>query len=331
MCSRWLATSDSQVVNDSGDQRYDRWAATSIGELLETLPHLRRDSLPAALRANLQRCLNQTEHVTKEALAGLAGAGPCTFHNWTSGLFRPTLDHLCRLAYRLKLPLTQLFLDVPAEWRGPNHLGRNTDSLRARLQSRPRIERGGLRRILAGVLIETPAPSVAEVARRLKFRRTQSLASREPEFCRQIALRRRTSGVRSTAAGRLYPRSARRHLEAVMRAYLDEDSPPSINEIACRLEYKSSGGIRERFPELCRAIVAKRKQQVLRKKEAIRRALEGARVETPPPTLKQIGRRFGYTAEGAVVRAFPDLCQAYKEWRREQAEERRRRLGIFDP
>jgi hypothetical protein len=74
-----------------------------------------------------------------------------------------------------------------------------------------------------------------------------------------------------------------------------------------------SGGIRERFPELCCAIVAKRKQQVLRKKEEMRRALEEARAETPPPSLKQIGRRLGYTAECAVVGTFPDLCHSHKE------------------
>jgi hypothetical protein len=89
-----------------------------------------------------------------------------------------------------------------------------------------------------------------------------------------------------------------------------------------------SGGIRERFPELCCAIVAKRKQQVLRKKEEIRRALEEARAETPPPSLKQIGRRLGYTAEGVVVGTFPDLCHSHKEWRKAWAESRRKNLGL---
>jgi AraC-like DNA-binding protein len=91
--------------------------------------------------------------------------------------------------------------------------------------------------------------------------------------------------------------------------------------------YRGSGGIRERFPELCSAIVAKCKQQALRKKEVIRRALEEARAETPPPSLKQIGRRLGYTAEGAVVGTFPDLCDSYKEWRKHWSEDHRNTLG----
>ena len=261
ICSQWLGTSDSPVANGStDDDRYDLWVATSVGELLAVLPRLQSSSLATALRANLQKCLHQSEGATKEHLAALAGAGPCTFQTWISGRVRPTLDHLCRLAYQLKLPLIQLFQGVPAEWRGPDHLGRDIGRLRGRLQSQPRIEPGELRRILTAVLTETPAPSVAEVARRLQFRRTQTLVSREPEFCKQIALRRRQSGLRPSATRQLYPRSERHRVEAILRTYLAEESPPSINEIASKLGYMGNGGIRERFPELCDAIVAKRQQ-----------------------------------------------------------------------
>jgi hypothetical protein len=38
--------------------------------------------------------------------------------------------------------------------------------------------------------------------------------------------------------------------------------------------------------------------------DTMRRALEDARAETPPPSLKEIGRRLGYTAEGSVVGLF---------------------------
>ena len=329
ICSQWLGTSDLQVAHGStDDDRYDVWVATSVGELLAVLPRLQGASLAAALRANLQRCLHQSEDATKERMAALARAGPCTFQAWISGRVRPTLDHLCRLAYQVKLPLIQLFQGVPTEWRGPDHLGRDIGRLWVRLQSQPRIEPGELRRILTAVLTENPAPSVAEVARRLKFRRTQTLVSREPEFCRQIALRRRESGVRPIVTRQLYPRSERRHVEAILRTHLAEESPPSINEIASKLGYMGSGGIRERFPELCCAIVAKRKQQVLRKKEEIRRAIEEARAETPPPSLKLIGRRLGYTAEGVVVGTFPDLCHSHKEWRKAWAESRRKNLGL---
>ena len=330
ICYHWMGTRDVPMTHGLADyNEYDLWAATSVGELLATLPRLQSDSLSTTLRANLRRCLNQSAGATKQHLGALAGAGPCVFYTWLSGQVRPSFDHLCHLAYQLKLSLIQLFQDVPAEWRGPSDLGCDIDGLRARLQSQPRIEYGELRRILMAILTENPAPTVADVARRLKFRRTQTLVAREPELCKLIASRRRKSGVRPSTPKQLYPRSARRQVEALLRAYLAEENPPSINEIASRLGYKGSGGIRDRFPELCCAIVAKRKQQLVLKYEAIRRALEEARAESPPPSLKQIGRRLGYTAEGMVVRTYPDLSHAYKEWRKRLSADRQTRLGVL--
>ena len=129
--TRAAGTSDLPVTNRStDDDKYDLWVATSVGELLAVLPRLESSCLATALRANLQKCLHQSEGATKENLAALARAGPCTFQTWISGRARPTLDHLCRLAYQLKLPLIQLFQGVPAEWRGPDNLGPDISRLR---------------------------------------------------------------------------------------------------------------------------------------------------------------------------------------------------------
>jgi hypothetical protein len=48
----------------------------------------------------------------------------------------------------------------------------------------------------------------------------------------------------------------------------------------------------------------------------MRRALEDARAETPPPSLKEIGRQLGYTAEGTVVGLFPGLFDSYRNGER---------------
>lgn len=143
--------------------------------------------------------LNSDTRCDKGAAGSLAGAAPGAFQGWATGRVRPTLDHLCRLAYKLKLPLIHLFQGVPAEWRGPDDLGCETCRQGMR-QSQPRIDRGELRRVLMTVLSENPAP---EVGRRLKFRRTQTLFPREPGLCRQIALRRE-SGVHPSTNRQLY-------------------------------------------------------------------------------------------------------------------------------
>src|SRR5207249_876827 len=164
--------------------------------------------LHVELIANLERCLRQSEGATKRGLSILAGGGPCAFGAWISGRSKPTLDHLCRLSFELRMPLTMLFKGVPAEWRGPQHLPE-----RFAPRKRPQDSAVGgpqLREILAICLTQAPPPSVAEVARRLNFRRTQTLWSREPELCRKIAARHRDSPAISHAAEHLYKRSERR-------------------------------------------------------------------------------------------------------------------------
>ena len=68
----------------------------------------------------------------------------------------------------------------------------------------PRIERDEVRSILMAVLIENPAPSVAEVAQR--FRRTRTLFSREPDFAsRSLFAAANPAYGRATPPGRHTP------------------------------------------------------------------------------------------------------------------------------
>jgi AraC-like DNA-binding protein/transcriptional regulator with XRE-family HTH domain len=328
VCSQWLGTLGMQLPNGCADEReYQLWASTSVGQVLAIMPELQRIQASLALRMNLQRCLNQMEGASKEALATLANAGPCAFLGWVSGRVKPTLDHLCRLSYQLEIPLAMLFTGVPAEWRGPERLRRQNDFRKDKSYAqRPVIVSTELRRSLAGALSENPPPSVAEIARRLEFRRTATLWVREPDLCRQIAARRRTSGTMSNAT-QLY-KCEKQRLESVLRRYLTRQNSPSVNEIAFQLGYKGSGSIRERFPELCRAISAKRSQQTLRKRETLRLAVETARTESPPPSLKQLARRLGLGCVNVLTGSCPETCASYKQWRRAWADEQRDKLRL---
>jgi len=220
-----------------------------------------------------------------------------------------------------------LFKGVPDEWRGPEHLSQPI-ALGSNVRAQSAIPGSELRRILTASLTEDPPPSVAAVARRLNFRRTQTLRSREPELCRQIAARWRDSGTIVRAAANLYKRSERRRLEHILLRHLARENPLSLNEVAATLGHQGSNGIRERFPDVCGAIVAKRKQQSLQKKERMRRALEDARTENPPPSLKQIARRFGFTAENVLSINFPEMCAAHKQRRRAWLEQQRTQLRL---
>jgi hypothetical protein len=328
ICSHWLGNFDSPSPKDKDCvDDHNVWAATSVGQVLMAMPELGLIQPHTELIANLQRCLRQSE-ATRQSLAALAGAPPCAFLGWVSGRIKPALDQLCRLTYELKLPLMMLFRGVPAQWRGPEYLRQQVDSPRSNFRGQPAIGQNELRSILTAALSEDPPPSVAEVARRLNFRRPQTLRSRQPELCRQISARRRDSGTTVGAATQLYKKSERRRLESILRRHLARENPLSLNEIASRLGYKGSGSIRERFPKLCREIAAKRKQQFLHEREQMGRALEDARRESPPPSLKQIARRFGFTAEGVLSTTFPEMCASHKEWRQAWLEEQRTKLRL---
>jgi hypothetical protein len=60
----------------------------------------------------------------------------------------------------------------------------------------------------------------------------------------------------------------------------------------------------------------------------MRRAIEDARTEIPPPSLKQIARGLGYTAEGALRETYPEMCTAHKQWRKDWLEQRRHTLRL---
>jgi hypothetical protein len=67
---------------------------------------------------------------------------------------------------------------------------------------------------------------------------------------------------------------------------------------------------------------------MLNNRDKVRAAIEAARNEVPPPTLKQIGRRLGYTCEAVIVPTFAEMCASYKEWRRAWFKDQRHSLRL---
>ena len=327
ICSQWLGTFDLPLPGDSREEHsFHLWSSMGVGQVLAAMPDLQRMEPHVELIRNLQRCLDQSEGATRGYLSRLAGAAGCAFNHWASGQLKPTLDHLCRLSYRLKLPLLALFTGVPAQWRGPARPQAQVDSRSGTCWAQPAIERNELRRILRECLREEPPPSVAEIARRLEFHSDDTLRFREPDLCRQITARRRDSGASVNSARPIFKKSEGYRLENILRDHLAQESPLSLKEIASALGYKAPHAIRERFPDLCREITAKHKLHPSPGKEKMRLALEAARSENPPPSLMQIARRLGFSCEEALLTAYPEMCASHRQWRRAWFDEQRDHL-----
>jgi hypothetical protein len=68
------------------------------------------------------------------------------------------------------------------------------------------------------------------------------------------------------------------------------------DRIAANLGYAADGSLRQKFPELCRALSARIAEQRMMRVAAIEPALEQALQETPAPSLGQMAKRLGFSA-----------------------------------
>jgi AraC-like DNA-binding protein len=120
---------------------------------------------------------------------------------------------------------------------------------------------------------------------------------------------------------------------------LSEEPPPSVAEIARRLEFQSDETLRLREPDLCKQIVARRRgsgvavnpaRPLFKHSEGYRleNILRGHLAQESPPSLKEIASELGYKAPKAIRQRFPVLCRAITAKREQQPLRGRRRLAL---
>jgi hypothetical protein len=126
---------------------------------------------------------------------------------------------------------------------------------------------------------------------------------------------------------RLSPRLKRENVQKVLFAAVEENPPPSLNELAQRLGYSCAQILRRINAKVCDQIVANFKQSARGKMKGrfstariqedivIKVALESALKEDLPPALGHIARQLGYTSCQALRYHFPDLCKALADKR----------------
>ena len=160
---------------------------------------------------------------------------------------------------------------------------------------------------------EEPPPSIQEVAHRLGYSSVSTIYSRFPDLSHAI-----TAKYQRHNPGRREPLDAealRQSLEAILAS--NEEPPPSIQEVALRLGYRSESTLYYHFHELTHKIVAKhRKYNSLYKERTssieLQQALEAvlASEEEPFPSIQEVARRLGYRSESTLFKRFPDLSHA---------------------
>jgi hypothetical protein len=116
----------------------------------------------------------------------------------------------------------------------------------------------------------------------------------------------------------------RQVLTAILNS--DEEPLPSVGNVAQRTQ-QSPNALRYHLPELCRAIVDRRRAYYEAEELRARRELEASLTaqETPPLPLAEIARRLEQSP-GKLRRCFPELCQAIVERHRTYQQHERSRI-----
>jgi len=127
---------------------------------------------------------------------------------------------------------------------------------------------------------------------------------------------------------------SREQVRAAMRKAIHEQPPPSLSEIAQRLNYRGVEGLRDVDNALSRQLAANYRKSGRshwwRKPGArricglpeIRATLEQSLSQKHPRSVYELAVNLGYVNEGYIQRKFPQLCSAIRQKIRKDTEER---------
>ncbi len=174
------------------------------------------------------------------------------------------------------------------------------------LTKRPRnlAEQQSLNRVirerLEGALKQDSPPSVRSIAIALGFSNSNSLHCRFPDSCNKL--------VAAAAAARNERRSP---IEACLRAALAENPPPILKAVAERLRRKDVQSLRLWFPDMCRQVRERWREDSLKRIREAGAALERAVDTDPPGSGDLIARRNGI-APSYLAALFPGAWRRLK-------------------
>ncbi len=338
-CGLWLGSTINQTVfpaPDAAPTEYQLWLAESIGELLTSAPQINPEHLRDRAREALVDYANIFTEGNRTAVADMAGCGRGVFYSWFKGDQVPRIDTLLRTWYQLKLPVACL-VDGTCPGLSPEVQAKRSFEIMAVREAAPKRSPEQIHRALEAALHEDPAPSLTEIARRLGYGSTERVRSADSDLCRQIVLRHRKSGRSHWWRRRgAKPICELSRIRKVLEEYLASDGPiPPLDRIAAKLGYAADGSLRQKFPELCRALSARIAERRRLRVAAIEPALEQALQETPAPSLREMAKRLGFSAACVLKAHAPGLYdklkarwQAYAEIRR--CELRTKLLAVLD-
>jgi len=322
-CREWLGTprrsQEKALATD-----YQIWVAQEFGNLLAVAPDTKRVG-----KENIRRVLVNYVDLFSEgnriAAAEIAGCRRSSFLNWYNGATTGRIGPLMRMCYELKIPLTSLVTGASTGLEGTASAKQAVEARRRRGIA-PSRNADRIRGALLLATKEQPAPGIREVAQRLGYSTPTQLYVTDSDLCKAIVRNFNKSGRNHWWTRR----GAKGVDNSIVRTALEEslslEMPLPLNRSASLLGYGTEDPLTARFPDLCRAIKTKRVKVQAIRRSAIASALETGLWEDPPPSLKQIADRLGYTSDRSIRAWEPHLCKKLTTKRREFLERSRAAL-----
>jgi AraC-like DNA-binding protein len=312
-CYRWVGALEGKPFTQNAPidwaKSLETRRAKYLGDLLAYAPRLDGRLLRQNFRHNLRRCVHELFRDNKAAFAHFVNCPSGAVENWVSGVTIPRINRFLEACVRLEVPMVTFLKnssqDGTIDWR----------SLASRIDHDRPVGRYWRReetlRALEPVLRERPAPTLAQVAQRLRYKGTEGLRRVAPEICKQITRNYQNSFTPAPFHKGPRPRICEAaKIEAALRQSLAQRTPEPVPKIAVRLGYAQAAPILVEFPALCRAINAKLADRKQDRLKAMRRTIIKALAENPPPTLRALAHRLGYRDKKIIGRYFPDLQAA---------------------
>ena len=322
-CRLWLGAASTRSSSRAWDHPPEDqlWLVAAVGELLAHASETEQLLLQDHVRKVLSEYTQAVAEGNIAAIAEIAGHERSVLTCWLKGRQSARLDTLLRPWYRLGLPTAALVGDAsPAAIT--QHAQRSVE-IRQRRQVSPRRTRQQISAALQRALEEAPAPSLTEIARKLGYSTAGSLRRANGPLCARIAANYRRSGRSHwwrRAGAKAICEAGR--IKRILEDHLAGKEPvPPLDHIAAGLGFARGESLRQKFPDLCREIGKRIAQQKTEHLAEIEPALKQAARESPPPSLRNVARRVGFS-EAHLWRRAPLLCQELLAYRQTYAIQR---------
>lgn len=311
-CKEWLGTElnyeEAPGISSNG-LKYQQWVAENLGALIAAAPSISLSPPRQAVERAISLCIERVASGNNEAFARMFNTSKTVLGYWKAGKAIPRIDMLLRICFHFDISVLD-FITRPDEVFDPKH---EESSSWGRLKIQPsysRLQRERKKQILVAALDEDPPPSPSEIEARIGFKYFYDLKRSHPDLYEKVNARYLSSAAciekrRFTRYKKVTEGVAQ---ERVMKA-LEEEPPPSVEELAKEFGYSNGSTLHQRLPELMRLLVKRREEYFSEKKKSIRHALRGYLRRASPLSLKMVSSDLSMSEQVLRYHA-PDLCIA---------------------